>query len=1334
MYLRKLFCVLLLCCFAAGARSQTLIHYWSFNSLNAAYHNPGIPPIQADFSVLDVTKANVVYVLTATNQNYIGFWDNVAGDTANARNGFPASNALRFRNPSDSAEMRVYSPTTNYSNIVFKWEVESSSVASGQKTQLYDYSVDSGLTWKTSGLTIASTDITQSVFQGTSWGVITVGITDTAAFNNRKFVFRIKFSGNTNLTSGNNRIDNLTCEGTFIVPVSNVPLSLMDYWNFNTLNTAYHNPSIPGITPDFTTQDTGKTKLAYTLSPGTSTNYAGFIDNVAGDLTNARNGAVAGQALRFRNPSDSAELRLVVPTLGYTNIVVKYALQSSSVQSGQQVQIFDYSTDGGVLWKTTGLSIGSLDVKQAIFQGSNWGLVTVNLASDTTVNNNWNFIFRIRFSGGTTNASGNNRFDNITVEGTPIPVVAPLYTITSPKIGDTLTVGKHGLLNFTATGSVGVIRSVSYSTDKGLTWLYLGATTGTSFDFIVPNTPVYSNVYLRLVDEKENVATVGPLTIYYPGPGVITVTSPAKGDTLITNGSATINFTTKGVVSETRNVDYSIDSGKTWVNIGSVFQANTIAWTVASTPTTKALIRVRDTVNVIGVSNPFIIAAPAAPSAGKSEVIHYWNFDNVVNDSVTAKKPTIADLIADYSVLDKSKARVTYYTLPGLVPGAILRYIDPVAPGTDSNKRLVAAPGAINNGLRLRNPVDSMELRCFMPTTGHTNIVIKYALESSSTASGDSTDVYDYSVDGGLTWKNGKANGMKVNGSNVDTLDTTPALYQGTSWGVITIDLSADKTVENNPNFVFRVRFRGNTSKTSGNNRFDNLTVEGVAPSTQTLVYYWNFDNVVNDSVTAKKPAIADLIADYSILDKSKARVTYYTLPGLVPGAILRYIDPVAPGTDTNKRLVVAPGAINNGLRLRNPVDSMELRCFMPTTGYTNIIIKYALESSSTASGDSTDVYDYSVDGGLSWKNGKANGMKVNGSNVDTLDTTPALYQGTSWGLITIDLSADKTVENNANFVFRVRFRGNTSKTSGNNRFDNLTLEGIGAGSSGPAPSITVTAPALHDTLVVAQHKTITFAAIGSVGSKRTIEFSSDSAKTWSSVAVVNESSTYDWTVPNTLTGKGFIRVKDTTGVIGVSGMFAIVNPGNVVTVDVGLSVGTITPGDSTTIAWTTAGYLGTTVNIDLSLDSQKTWTSIKSAFAFKTASKYVGWVAPTGTHLGARIRLTFASGATGVSAPFDIKAVTAGVEAAQSITSVMVYPNPFTRNTTIRYELAQSAPVLFSVYDLLGRNVFHVNMEMESAGMHSFDFDGSHLNDGTYIYQLTSGDIIKQGKFIITR
>jgi len=64
-------------------------------------------------------------------------------------------------------------------------------------------------------------------------------------------------------------------------------------------------------------------------------------------------------------------------------------------------------------------------------------------------------------------------------------------------------------------------------------------------------------------------------------------------------------------------------------------------------------------------------------------------------------------------------------------------------------------------------------------------------------------------------------------------------------------------------------------------------------------------------------------------------------------------------------------------------------------------------------------------------------------------------------------------------------------------------------------------------------------------------------------------------------------------------------------------------------------------------------------------------------------------------------------------------YPNPFDQMTTIEFGLKQDANVTISVYDLLGQSVFESTRKTLSAGTYEYNFDGSNLNDGVYIYKI---------------
>ncbi len=198
----------------------TLIHYWHFNNytLGAMHTYPvdTIHSIAADYSIHDTSKARILYSeIPGTSSVYSTYIDTVVGDvsdTVNVRMSTASGYALRARNPSDSMQLLFYIPTVHYNNILLTYGSQSSSTSHGQLHQNFDYSVDSGLTWRTSGLSITS-DSAWLIFHRTSISFTT----DTMVNNNSKLVFRIKFTGNTSGTSGNNRFDNITVDGDSII-------------------------------------------------------------------------------------------------------------------------------------------------------------------------------------------------------------------------------------------------------------------------------------------------------------------------------------------------------------------------------------------------------------------------------------------------------------------------------------------------------------------------------------------------------------------------------------------------------------------------------------------------------------------------------------------------------------------------------------------------------------------------------------------------------------------------------------------------------------------------------------------------------------------------------------------------------------------------------------------------------------------------------------------------------------------------------------------------------------------------------------------------------------
>jgi len=64
-------------------------------------------------------------------------------------------------------------------------------------------------------------------------------------------------------------------------------------------------------------------------------------------------------------------------------------------------------------------------------------------------------------------------------------------------------------------------------------------------------------------------------------------------------------------------------------------------------------------------------------------------------------------------------------------------------------------------------------------------------------------------------------------------------------------------------------------------------------------------------------------------------------------------------------------------------------------------------------------------------------------------------------------------------------------------------------------------------------------------------------------------------------------------------------------------------------------------------------------------------------------------------------------------------FPNPFNRNTTLRYSLPKTMQVRLAVYDLLGREISILTQGSKEAGIYTEEFNGANLPAGIYFARL---------------
>lgn len=165
----------------------------------------------------------------------------------------------------------------------------------------------------------------------------------------------------------------------------------------------------------------------------------------AGTTNNARQGAPAGQALSLQGGTATANngrnITFSVSTLGFANIIISFATQGTS--TGFNANQFQYSLDG-LSWT----NFGSPFAPATAFGSTP---LVFNLSAIPGLNDNPNAAFRIIFNGSTT-STGNNRLDNLVVEGTST-------TIPEPTTALLLLTGLTGILGLKRKRQVTALRA-----------------------------------------------------------------------------------------------------------------------------------------------------------------------------------------------------------------------------------------------------------------------------------------------------------------------------------------------------------------------------------------------------------------------------------------------------------------------------------------------------------------------------------------------------------------------------------------------------------------------------------------------------------------------------------------------------------------------------------------------------------------------------------------------------------------------------------------------------------------------------------------------------------
>ncbi len=218
------------------------------------------------------------------------------------------------------------------------------------------------------------------------------------------------------------------------------------YWDFN------------GATQNAPNKWPSPQNATTTVNGGTLTHNFTVTDNFGGSTLDADGfvTAVAGSAFCVVDMANNGKaFTLNASTVNYKNIKLSYATRGTA--SGFTTQTIDYSLDGQNFVNIT------------TFNGTNntnYSLKTVDFSNINGVNNNPNFKIRITLNGAT-NATGNNRFDNIRVSGeAPLMSIAPAANaVEQPNKNGSFTITFNPATTANTSFNYNLAGSATFSTD-----------------------------------------------------------------------------------------------------------------------------------------------------------------------------------------------------------------------------------------------------------------------------------------------------------------------------------------------------------------------------------------------------------------------------------------------------------------------------------------------------------------------------------------------------------------------------------------------------------------------------------------------------------------------------------------------------------------------------------------------------------------------------------------------------------------------------------------------------------------------------------------------------
>lgn len=826
-------------------------------------------------------------------------------------------------------------------------------------------------------------------------------------------------------------------------------------------------------------------------------------------------------------------------------------------------ETFVIGTINNITWNAS-TYYSTVDIAYSTNNGSTWNTIVTNATNNGTYA--WT-VPNAPTSQALVRVSNNANTAVNDVSNAVFSIVPGSVTVTAPNGGEIFYSCRNTPITWQATGASN-FWNIDYSLNNGTTWtsiatnLAVNPSSGTyTYNWTVPYV-ASGQALIRVRDFNDITKTDvsnAVFTIAFP----VTILTNNGGTTWQGNTVQNITWTAAGLITGTLYLEYSINNGSTW-NLISSGEANdgTYAWTVPNTPSTQALLRIRDNVNTcqVDISDAvFTISEPTpiltAPNGGE-----VWTVNST--RSITWNSNSFYSTVnLEYSTNNGS----TWSTIATGVnnTGAYSWLV----PNTPSTQCLVRASNSANTAI---NDVSNAVFTIQMPTPLITapnggevwNVATTQNITWNATTFVSSVRI-EYSADNGVTW-----NLISSNAPNTGSF----------AW-----------TIPNNPSTVALMRIFNTAFPTVGDTSNGVFTIANpqIAVTNPTAATQWQ----VGQSVTIQwtnGAGVSNVRLEYS----TNGGITWTTIVTSVAttstGGSYNWTSvPNIPGTQTVIRVSNTSNlSVNGSSPFFTVLPPMTIN--LPNGGETlNGCQTYTITTTKTPFITGTITLEYSLDGGLSWL-GATSGTQNSQTTQSFNWTVPNVSSNTA--------------------LVRAYFNNLVGARDSSDGFFTIV----------PSQDITVITPTAPVSYTPGQSVTISWSNTANVSGLYSIRWI-DSLGTTNTVASSITGNNFIWTVPNTPGGNNRFRVFDTNNscrtdlsdttfrILPNAPLLLTPNGGEVFDVN-----------NITTITWNTATYY-TNVRIEYSFNNGFTWNLISTN---TTNSGSFNWTVPNAVSTQCLVRV----------------------------------------------------------------------------------------------------------------